>query len=281
MRRRKVLFMNLSQFKMLAKNIAIVLLFLLAFFFILLNKTDNILISKANNSAVGIAGPIVHFLTLPARGIYHVYIAIRDVANVYEENKKLKQENQILLMHKNKYNALRAENILLGRLLNYKIPETAEFITVQIVSADSMGFSNSVIAYVGENHNIKKGQVALNEKGVVGRVEEIGGKYIRIMLITDINSKIPVLTERTRTRGILSGDSTLTPKLIFTPLGADIKVGDIVVTSGVSGVFPSGLPIGKVIAVDNMQIKVEPLANIQNLEYLKIVDYGLAIEDLE
>ena len=279
--RRRVLFINLSQFKVLVKNVAIVLLFLLAFFFMLINKTDNAILDKASSAGISVAGPVIHFLTLPAKGVYSVYATIKDVIDVYNENKKLRQENQFLLMQKNKYGSLRAENALLARLLNYAVPKSAKFVTVQIISADSLGFSHSVIAYVGENHEVKKGQIALNEGGVVGRVEEIGGNYVRIMLITDINSKIPVLIERTRTRGILSGDNTSAPKLIFTPLGADIKVNDVVVTSGVSGIFPAGLPIGKVSAIDNMQIKVEPLTDIQKLEYAKIVDYGLEMEPLE
>lgn len=279
--RRRVLFINLSQFKVLVKNVAIVLLFLLAFFFMLINKTDNAILDKASSAGISVAGPVIHFLTLPGKGVYSVYATIKDVIDVYNENKKLRQENQFLLMQKNKYGSLRAENALLARLLNYAVPKSAKFVTVQIISADSLGFSHSVIAYVGENHEVKKGQIALNEGGVVGRVEEIGGNYVRIMLITDINSKIPVLIERTRTRGILSGDNTSAPKLIFTPLGADIKVNDMVVTSGVSGIFPAGLPIGKVSAIDNMQIKVEPLTDIQKLEYAKIVDYGLEMEPLE
>ena len=281
MRRRKVLFINLSQFKVLVENVAIVLLFLLAFFFMLISKTDNNRLENAESYMLKFATPVIHFLTLPARAAHFVYESAKNATDIYEENKRLKMENRLLLAQKNRYSALKAENILLSKLLKYEIPEEKNSITAQIVSADAFGFSHSIIAYIGNDNSVKRGQIVLNEKGVVGRVEETGGNYARILMITDINSKIPVIIERTRSRGILAGDNTLEPKLIFTPLDADIKSGDKVITSGVAGGFPAGLPIGYIIQTDDMQIKVKPLADIEKLEYVKIVDYGLSYEPSE
>ena len=94
---------------------------------------------------------------------------------------------------------------------------------------------------------------------------------------------LPVMVEKTRVRGILSGDNTTLPKMVFIPLEAELNVGDRIVTSGVAGVFPAGLPIGKVISVDKNEIRVKPFGNLEQLEYIKLVDYGLSgiIEDDE
>ena len=100
-----------------------------------------------------------------------------------------------------------------------------------------------------------------------------------MILVTDINSKIPVVIERTRVRGILSGNNTETPSLIFTRSAADIQEGDVVVTSGVGGMFPAGLPIGFVSSIKNGDIAVETMADISRIEYVRIVDYGLSTED--
>ena len=110
---------------------------------------------------------------------------------------------------------------------------------------------------------------------MVGRVESVSGSYVRVLLFTDINSKVPVILERNRIRGILSGDNTTVPKLMFTAAGADIKEGDMVVTSGVAGVFPTGLPIGVVSKITKGAIAVETISDIERLEYIKIVDYGV------
>ena len=136
-----------------------------------------------------------------------------------------------------------------------------------------------MVAYVGDS-KVEKGQVVLSDKGLVGRVDKVGSNYTKIILITDINSKIPVVVENTRVRGILSGDNTNTPKMIFIPLDADVKVGDRIVTSGVAGVFPSGLPIGKVIRVTKNEIMVKPFSDLEQLEYVKIVNYNVVSDTL-
>ena len=90
------------------------------------------------------------------------------------------------------------------------------------------------------------------------------------------SSKIPVIVERTRVRGILSGDNTSIPKLVFVPLDAELAIGDRVVTSGVAGVFPPGLPVGRISSVEKNNIKIKTSSNLDRLEYVKIIDYGLA-----
>ena len=137
------------------------------------------------------------------------------------------------------------------------------------------GFSHSLIAYSENASQVRKGQVVLGAQSVVGRVESVSGSYIRVLLFTDINSKVPVILERNRIRGILSGDNTTVPKLLFTATGADIKEGDVVVTSGVAGVFPTGLPIGVISKITKDAIAVETISDIERLEYVKIVDYGV------
>ena len=98
---------------------------------------------------------------------------------------------------------------------------------------------------------------------------------VLLTLITDINSKIPVMVERTRVRGILTGDNTPTPKMVFIPLEAELTVGDRIVTSGVAGTFPAGLPVGKISSIEKNNVKIKTFTNLERLEYVKIVDYGL------
>ena len=83
------------------------------------------------------------------------------------------------------------------------------------------------------------------------------------------------MVERTRVRGILTGDNTPTPKMDFIPLEAELTVGDRVVTSGVAGVFPVGLPIGKISSIEKNNVKISTFTNLDRLEYVRIVDFGL------
>ena len=112
-------------------------------------------------------------------------------------------------------------------------------------------------------------------RSVIGRVEKTGADYAKIFLVNDINSKIPVMTEKSRIRGVLAGENDLLPKMVFIPLDAGVKVGDRIITSGIGGVFPAGLPVGKVVSVDREGVKVRPFDNLSSLEYVQIVDYKL------
>lgn len=274
MKRRRSLFLHLSHIRLLAKKFALVILFLSAFALMLVNKTDTVLIEKTSSVATDVVSPMVDVLTIPAKMIANAYDYFKDLKQVHADNQRLKEENRKLNMLYDKFKSLEIENKLLADLLNYVTPPKSELITARVIAEEGDAFTHSMIAYVGDIP-AAKGQIALSDKGVVGRVDKVGHAYAKVILITDINSKIPVMIESTRVRGILSGDNTSLPKLIFTPLDAGINIGDRVVTSGVAGVFPAGLPIGKVISVRKNEIAVKPFSSLDRLEYIKLVNYGL------
>lgn len=273
MKRRRSLFIHLSYIRILAKKFAIVLLFISAFVLMLLNKTETLIVEKTSSVATDMVSPLVDVLVVPARAVAGVYDYFRELKEVYKDNQALREENKKLLDLYDKTRVLEVENKLLSNLLNYVAPPEAKYITARVIAEEGDAFSHSLIAYTGGN--VKKGQVALSERGVIGRVDQVGQMYSKIILITDINSKIPVMVERTRVRGILSGDNTPQPKMAFIPLDAELNVGDRIVTSGVAGVFPSGLPVGKIVSVEKNNVKVKPFNNLDRLEYVRIVDYGL------
>ena len=275
MKRRKVLFIQFSQLRLLAKKFAIVILFLSAFVLMLINKTDTVVIEKTSSVATDIVSPLIDVLVAPARAMAGVFDYFRDLGHIYSDNQKLREENKRLQIISDKSRALEIENKLLSKLLNYTPPPKATFITARVIAEEGDAFSHSIIAYTGGEGNVKKGQVVMSDNGVIGRVDKPGKRYAKIILITDINSKIPVMVERTRIRGILSGDNTSVPKMIFIPLSAKLSVGDRIITSGVAGVFPPGLPIGKVSSIEKNNVKVKTFGNLDRLEYVKIIDYGL------
>ena len=275
MKRRRILFIRLSQFKIFIRKVLIAIVFVSALAFMMLSKADTVVLDKTTGTVSAILSPIIKVMQLPGEFVYAGYEKVRDIAKVYSDNKKLKKENLDILKLKNQIRTLKAENKLLSDMLNYTPPSEANFITAKVVAEEGDGFSHSLIVYIGENNNVYKGQVVLGKDSVVGRIDYVSGKYAGVLLVTDIGSKIPVIIERNRERGILSGDNTLTPKLLFTTLDADIKKGDMVVTSGVAGVFPSGLPIGRVSFIRKDEIEINTITDIEQLEYVKIVDYGI------
>ena len=274
MKRRRSLFLHLNQLKLLAKKFALVILFLAALGLMLFSKNNNPTIEQSAGAATSVVSAAVDVLVLPAKILGQGYDFISNLVTISRDNARLSAENKKLRVLQDKYEALAVENKLLSDLLNYVPLPEVDFVSARVVAEESDAFAQSMVAYVG-TRNVEKGDVVLSDRGVVGRVDKVAAYYAKIILITDINSNIPVIMEKNRTRGVLSGDNTTTPKLVFVPLDADISVGDRVVTSGVSGVFPAGLPVGQVVAVNKGEIKVKPFASLEKLEYVKIVKYGI------
>lgn len=279
MKRRRVLFMQLSQIRQLLKKFALVILFLIAFVMMLLNKTDTALIDKTSSVATDVVTPVVDVLILPARLLANAYDYLKDLSLAHKENQFLKAENRRLRLVSERARSLEIENRLLAKLLNYTRPDEENLVTARVVAEEGDAFSHSLIAYTGKDTTAQKGQIVLTEKGVVGRLDKVGQLYSKILMITDINSRIPVMIENTRVRGILAGDNELNPKLVFTPLSANIQEGDRVVTSGVAGVFPAGLPVGVVSHVSKREIRVLPFADLNKVEYVKIVSFPLESQE--
>jgi len=280
-RKRRVLFLHLSQLRKLIQRFAIVFLFFAAFLMMLFSKNDNVFLEKTSTTAGEAVAPLVNILVAPAKVLASGYNYLRSLRKIDEENRNLREENRQLIIAGAQTRALEIENSILSQMLNYVTPPGASFITAKVVAVTGDVFSHSVVVYIGENTKVQKGQVAVSDKGVIGRVESVSRNYAKIFLINDINSKIPVIIERNRVRAILTGQNTPLPKMQFMPLDAEPQIGDVVVTSGIGGVFPAGLPVGKIVRIDDNDIRVKPFNDLSRIEYVQIVDYHLPLLEEE
>ncbi len=166
---------------------------------------------------------------------------------------------------------LEAQSSVLREML--KLPAAPPILRTEPVIAQPGGlYVRSVLVAGGAHDGLGKGQAAMAGQGLVGRITEIGAWSARVLLITDLNSAYPVILETTRTHAILAGDNTSEPYLMYLPKAATVSVGDRLVTAGHDGVFPTGLAVGRVASVDNGEIRVEPIADLDRLEYVELVD---------
>lgn len=273
--RQKVLLIKVGELKNLFRKLFVVILFLTAFLFIMLSRFDSVAIEALNKVVIKVTGPVMQVAELPARMIHHVWTYFYDISHIYAENQLLRDENKQMMILQNKVRTLEVENQLLARLLNYVPPAEASFMSAQVVAESGDKFTHLLLIYVG-NESVKKGQIVMGDESVIGRIDTVSPPYAKVILITDINSKIPVVVERTRVRGILSGNNKDLPQLIFMRSTTDVQEGDIIVTSGVGGMFPAGLPIGFISSINGNKVEVEPMADLSRVEYVRIVDYGLA-----
>ena len=120
-----------------------------------------------------------------------------------------------------------------------------------------------------------KGQTVIGTRGVIGRISQVLESSARVLLLTDINSRVPVLVEGNKTRAIMTGKNTSLSSLIHLPQGNKVSVSDRIITSGQGGAFPSGLPIGIVASTSDEGIDIQLSSDFSQLEYVRIVDFGL------
>lgn len=267
---------SLYQLKSKLQRFALLALVIAAFGLMLLGKADTILVEKAQILFNDISTPVLALLSKPAEAAARFMQNVHELVSIRQENTRLRQENQELNLIKLDTERLRKENAYLTDLLHYVPPPDAISITSRVIADTGNSFAQSLIAFVGQKQEIEKGNVVLTGDGLVGRIASVGMNAARILLITDINSRIPVKVEPIDAPAILSGDNTEYPQLISLPNNVRVNVGDRVVTSGMAGVYPAGLPVGVIVSVDDGVIKVRPFINRSRLEMVRIVDYGLS-----
>lgn len=198
---------------------------------------------------------------------------INNIFYVYRNNKNLIIENENLKSQLIEQKLIRKENIELRNLLNVKKENSYSFVTAKILSQSNFSFSHSMILSVGLDNNISINSPVIYKNQLVGYISDVGNKSSRVRLITDINSKIPVLVLDKNIKFIMSGDNNNYLKLLNFGNTNLLENGDEVYTSGDGGMYPKGLMVGKVIKGSENQLVIEPSLTIGKLDYLQIIDW--------
>jgi len=243
---------------------------------IILGKADQVMFESLRTAVADTLAPTLDVVSRPLAAIGGLADGVRGFLTVYQDNNRLRAENERLLHWQQTALSLASENARL-RGLSKLAPEPAtSYRTARVIANSAGAYVRSLMVNAGSENGVTRGQAAVTGEGLVGRVLEVGSRAARVLLITDLNSRIPVIVEGLRQQAILAGDNSERPSLRFLGAVAAVKMGDRIVTSGQGGVFPPGLPVGVVAALDGELPRVEPYAELSRIEYLRIVDYGLA-----
>ena len=185
------------------------------------------------------------------------------------ENKFLKKKIENNTLFKLKSEKLEIENNILRKELALLPPILENYVFVKVTADTQTHYNKTVIINGGNNMYIRKGDSALTSKGLIGSVIDVHDKYSRVLLITDINSKIPVRIGKNNKKAIVSGNNTPKIDLLYLKENMSFEDGELVYTSGDGGHFNPGIPIG-VIKKENNTIYVEPLNNLSEVQYINI-----------
>ena len=264
-----------SPLKAWASRFALLLLVGAAFGLMLIGRTNTFIVEETRTAVTDMVTPILNAVSQPVDTFSGVIDKAESLTRLSAENQLLKEQNARLLKWQAVARRLEAENAAL-RNLNNMVPDPAmSYIAARVVGDPGGAFVRTVLINAGERNGVEKGQAAITGDGLAGRVAEVGKRSARVLLLTDINSRVPVVVGEGRDRAVLAGDNTNAPELLYLGPTAKLKVGDRVSTSGHGGVFPPGLPIGVVSAVSEKGIRVRPFVDWAHMEVLRIVDYEM------
>ncbi|MGI9385248.1 MAG: rod shape-determining protein MreC [Methyloligellaceae bacterium] len=246
-------------------------LYFLSVVLLVLSRLENETVREVRGLFSDLASPVLEAASLPAVYARGHWQRMSSYVELFGELDALKKENERLRQWE--WRARRLERRLshLRSLLN-AVDEPALGFTTGRVIADARGpFVRSVLVNVGLGQNVKRGYAVINGDGLVGRTVNVGDQASRIILLSDLNSRIPVLVGPAGVRAVLVGDNSALPRLEFLPDNETIYEGDEVYTSGHGGLLPRGLRVGKVVPGGGKGFRARPHASLNELEYVSVL----------
>lgn len=216
--------------------------------------------------------PILSTISIPLETSANYVRTVTGLAQIQAENERLRQENVKLREWLRTAQLLQTENVKLKSLLNFKTDTAPHFVTARIIADSGNNYARSLLINAGMNDGIQKGFAVMGSDGLIGRIVQSGKKAARILLITDINSRIPVIIEGADQKAVMTGTNENRPVLKYVPKDAKLEQGMAVITSGHGGVFPYGLSVGSLIKAQDGQWAIQMNSDIENMIFVRVLD---------
>lgn len=251
-----------------------VVLIALSFSLMFIGKADLVAMRDLRMSSNDFLAPVIDFVSAPIRGVETMAEGIRTVASLRAENVRLQAENDLLQRWRRRAEILESENQQLRSVTGTVSDEDRSLITARAVTAPGGSFAHTILIAIGDESGIAAGDPVITSNGLVGIVYEVGRAYARVLMISDINARIPVMLASSSWPGLTIGRNGEYLELAFLPAEARPEVGELVLTSGHGGILPAGLAVGRVDRVDGDDIRVRPAVEFRNLGYVSVLIGG-------
>ncbi len=228
------------------------------------------------NAIFSVLSPIsrgVHSVTGQVEDWWNAYI---DLRKVYKENKRLEQRVRQLEAEYINVEELRFSNKRLRALLGLQEATLYPSLPAEVIGHDSSGYFKSIIINRGTSHSLRPDMPVTAAGGLIGRIIRTSMWASQVQLITDINSGVAALVQRSRAQGVVVGEGSNSCTMKYVTNLNDVAPGDLIITSGRGGIYPEGIPIGKVVMVKKstmlfQEIRVIPLVDISKIEEVLII----------
>ncbi len=213
--------------------------------------------------------------------IWQRYIAL---VGLQRENEALRQRLLELEQEAVRRAEIEQTNRRLSELLDFRASLRGEARAAEVIGKDPQPWFRSFVINKGEADGIRKGMAVLSAYGVVGQIHTASAHAARVLLITDHNSGIDAVVQRSRARGIVEGAVSEGCVMKYLRQGEDVQVGDRVVTSGLDGIFPKGIVVGRITGLSRrsrgllQSAVVEPMVPFDRLEEVLVVDSNAELQ---
>lgn len=251
-----------------------------------------ILPSQSRTLLQAIGRPVGDVIVLPLDALSAVdrrvgqvwdrYVALR---TVQEENRQLRREIEYLRGQIAELREMAAANQRLAALLHFQAKMSAQTVAARVIGRDSTNWYHGVVLDKGEQDGIQAEMGVITQSGAVGRVVKTRSSSSVVLLITDPNNAVTGLIQRTRDEGIIEGTFDGTVRMKYIPLLSTVRVGDPVVTSGLTGGFPRGVPVGTITSIQKDESElfqtadVRPDVDFTKLEEVLVVTAPRSVEE--
>ena len=215
--------------------------------------------------------PALSLVSLPFYQASIFFHGITGLAQLQADNLRLEQENKRLREWYNIALLLDSENKSLRELLNLEVDPEYDHISARVIADAGSTYVKSLLVSVGSENGIKKGSAVLSGDGLVGRIVEVSKKTSRVLLVTDINMRVPVVVEDTSHHAIMAGVNTNQPSLIHLPQDSEISKESRLITSGYGGVYPHGLLVGNVVIDSDGALGVALFSDFNKMQIVRIL----------
>jgi rod shape-determining protein MreC len=261
-------------------QLPLIIVIALAVVLVLLGKAQSGLFDKARAHVTDMMAPMLRTARAPIQAVDRWTGSITEIFTVYQQNLALKEENARLRQWRN------VAIVLQGRVGRYQtllhaVPDPKlNAVLAQVIGRASRPFLQTMILDAGRANHALPGQAVVDARGMIGRVYLAGEHTSWIILLTDLNSRIPVTIAPGNVQAIMTGDNTPNPVLDMVLHTVTLHAGDQVVSSGDGGLLPPGLPIGTVVQDTAGNWRVALLADPAGAQDVEILNFAKPPEPL-
>jgi rod shape-determining protein MreC len=260
-------------FREFSHRISLIFMLTLAAALLLLGRAETYVFDRARQVVTDLAAPLLEVASRPVAATRRLIERTDEYAYVFDENERLRAENARLLAWKEEALKLQAKASRYEALLNVQVDPSIDYVSGRVVSDSGGPFIDTVLVNVGREQDVRSGLAVIDSDGLVGRVVATGPQASRVLLLTDLNSRIPVVVEPAQYKAILAGDNTEWPTLEYLATQSAVSAGDRVVTSGDGGLIPAGLPVGLVIQTSDGDLRVQTFSDRGRLDFVRVLQY--------